>query len=146
LRQQPPCIRRIVAKAQELPFENEVFDRITAGFVISHLPDYLKGLLEWLRVLRGGGHLVASAWQVGAMRVTDIWKGTIRQFVDLASVEREFGRVIPSDEFFSVQTNFKRAVDEAGFVNIEAETRNYLISMTLDQYIETKIGSVEGTI
>src|SRR5262249_32726540 len=61
-------------------------------------------------------------------------------------VEKEFAHVIPSDEFFSVITNFKAALEQSGFRNVEAETRNYWISMTVDQYIETKIGSVEGTI
>jgi len=146
LRQQPDAIVRIAAKAQELPFENGVFDRITAGFVITHLPDYTKGLSEWLRVLRAGGCMVASAWEVSPLRVSDIWKGTIGQFVDLSSVEKEFARVIPFDTFFSVSANFTRAIEQSGFTNVEAETKNYLISMTLHQYIETKIGSVEGTI
>jgi ubiquinone/menaquinone biosynthesis C-methylase UbiE len=147
LKRQPENrVIHIVASAQDLPFDDEIFDRTTAGFVITHLSDYSKGLSEWTRVLRSGGILAASAWEVGATTVSDIWKSTVKQFVELTIVEEAFARVIPWDEFFSVRANLTKTFEKAGLINVKSETKSYLFVMDFRQYIDSKMGSVEGTI
>jgi ubiquinone/menaquinone biosynthesis C-methylase UbiE len=147
LRQQRSIrIIRVVGDAQDLPFNNETFDRIAAGFVITHLKDYKKGLSEWTRVLRPGGILAATAWEIASTTVSEIWKSTLKEFVDLNRVEKEFARVIPWDEFFSVQSNLIKSLEEAGLIEVKAKTNTYRMSMNLNDYIDTKMGSVEGTI
>ncbi len=44
--------------AGPLPFADDSFDAILCIDAISHLPDRLGALLEWRRLLRGGGRLV----------------------------------------------------------------------------------------
>jgi ubiquinone/menaquinone biosynthesis C-methylase UbiE len=144
--QQNTGVRRVVADAQELPFDADTFDRIAAGFVITHLPDYRKGLKDWKRVLRPGGFLAATAWEVGTTKVSDVWKMTLKKYTDVALVDAEFCRIIPSDEFFSIRGNLVNAFKESGFVRVKEDMKTYLVSMEIEQYIETKIGSVEGTI
>lgn len=41
-----------------LPFEDESFDAVVCIDAINHLPDRLRVLREWRRVLRPGGHLL----------------------------------------------------------------------------------------
>ena len=147
LKRQPKNrVIHIAASAQDLPFDDEIFDRIAAGFVITHLSDYSKGLSEWTRVLRSGGIMAVSAWELGATTVSDIWKSTIKQFLELTIVEEAFARVIPWDEFFSVRANLTKVFEKAGLINVRAETKSYLIAVDVRQYIDSKRGSVEGTI
>jgi SAM-dependent methyltransferase len=42
---------------QNLSFENNFFDLITCTEVLEHVPEYKRGLKEFNRVLRKGGHL-----------------------------------------------------------------------------------------
>jgi ubiquinone/menaquinone biosynthesis C-methylase UbiE len=139
-------VNRVVADAEQLPFAEGVFERIAAGFVISHLSDYSKGLENWVRVLRPGGVLAASAWEITAIKVAEMWKAMIKQYLDLNQVEEAAARIIPSDQFFSLRDNLTKVFKDAGLMNAKAETKTYLISMNVDQYIDSKIGSVEGTI
>jgi len=53
--------------AQQLPFDDGVFDAVTSSFMIGHLTDPLRAMREARRVLRRGGR-VAAAWWCGADR------------------------------------------------------------------------------
>jgi SAM-dependent methyltransferase len=59
LRDHPPPVVR--GDAVRLPFTDKAFDAVTALNVLYHLPSPLPTLREVRRVLRGGGHLLASA-------------------------------------------------------------------------------------
>jgi ubiquinone/menaquinone biosynthesis C-methylase UbiE len=148
LRQQKPNdrIAKVLADAPQLPFEDQVFDRAAAGFVISHIPDYASALREVLRVLRHKGTFGATAWGSGTPRVSEVWKSTIQEFVNIKPVQEEFARIIPWDEFFAEREKMEHAFHTAGFVNLKSSTNDYLISVDWHQYISTKIGSIEGTI
>jgi SAM-dependent methyltransferase len=49
-----------VADAQELPFEDESFDGVVANHMLYHMPDRLRALREFARVLRPGGRFLSS--------------------------------------------------------------------------------------
>jgi SAM-dependent methyltransferase len=51
----------VVADVQALPFREGVFDAVKATEVLEHVPDPATALAECRRVLRRGGHLVATA-------------------------------------------------------------------------------------
>lgn len=137
---------RIAADAQDLPFAAGVFDRVAAGFVITHLRDYRRALSNWIRILRQDGILAISAWDAGSTKVSEVWKAAIQQAVPSAVIEEEFTSVIPGDEFFTNRANLVQIFKESGLKNIKEKTNTYFISMNVEQYIDTKIGSVEGTI
>lgn len=46
--------------AQEIPFEDETFDAVIANHMLYHVPDRAKALAEIKRVLKTGGHLIAT--------------------------------------------------------------------------------------
>lgn len=60
--QRPPAV---AADARHLPFPGACFDAVTAGCVLSHVPDPRAVLAEARRVLRSGGVLLASAFPAG---------------------------------------------------------------------------------
>jgi ubiquinone/menaquinone biosynthesis C-methylase UbiE len=138
--------QRTVGCAPELPFLNGVFDAVTVGFVLTHIPDYAAALLQIVRVLRPQGRLGATAWGSGTPRVSEVWKNVMEQFVNIKTVQEEFARIIPWDELFSERMHLAEAFTTAGFIDVETETNEYLISMQPQEYIATKIGSIEGTI
>lgn len=50
----------ILADAQSLPFRNSIFCLVLCSEVLEHLPNYLKGLQEIIRILKSKGVLVLS--------------------------------------------------------------------------------------
>ena|SRR2546422_3728452 len=52
-RERTACLT--VASVPSLPFRNETFDAVLAGFVVSHFERYVDGLGEMVRVCRVGG-------------------------------------------------------------------------------------------
>ena len=137
---------RTVASVPGLPFTDEVFDVVTAGFVLSHISDYSTALKQINRVLRPKGRFGMTAWTGSTPHVSEVWKSAMERFVNVKVVQEEFARVIPWDELFSESPSIAEAFITAGFVDVKTETREYLISIQAEEYVAMKIGSVEGTI
>ena len=54
--------------AQSIPFEDETFDAVIANFMLYHVPDRPKALLEIKRVLKPGGKLIAATAGINHMK------------------------------------------------------------------------------
>jgi SAM-dependent methyltransferase len=50
--------------AEHLDFAEATFDRVLCGFGIMFLPDQLRALGEFRRVMKSGGRLAVSTWRV----------------------------------------------------------------------------------
>ncbi len=68
--------------AQSIPYPNETFDIVIANHMLYHLPDRLKGLEEIRRVLKTGGHFIATT--VGSDHLIEItnWRKLISLDLD----------------------------------------------------------------
>ena len=53
-------IEAVVGDAQDLPFIDSTFDCVVAAWILFHVPELDRALLEVRRVLRPGGRLVAA--------------------------------------------------------------------------------------
>ena len=55
----PPCNGdfKAIADATDLKYPDGSFDRVIAACLLLHLPDPLKAVDQWLRVLKPGGHI-----------------------------------------------------------------------------------------
>ncbi len=60
LRKKQPKIETITVSGVELPFANEMFDRVMAADVIVHFPNWRDFLREHNRVLKTGGYIVCN--------------------------------------------------------------------------------------
>jgi len=59
--------------AQALPYENETFDAVIANHMLYHVPDRPKAIAEIRRVLKPGGHLVATTLGKSHMKEMSDW-------------------------------------------------------------------------
>lgn len=94
-----------VGDVQELPFADGMFDTVVAAWMLYHVPDLDRGLVEIARVLEPGGVLVAVTNDPDHIReIRDLlgydWEGFERQFNSANGEElllRHFARVERSD-------------------------------------------------
>jgi SAM-dependent methyltransferase len=94
-------VNAIVADAQDLPFEDGVFDCVVANWVIHHFPDTEAGVREIGRVLRPEGRLVAATFSTEHMRDLYDWLGAS----DIGELEfsSENGAELLGQHFASVE-------------------------------------------
>jgi ubiquinone/menaquinone biosynthesis C-methylase UbiE len=59
--------------AQAIPYENETFDAVIANHMLYHVPDRPKAIAEIKRVLKPGGHLVATTLGKNHMKEMSDW-------------------------------------------------------------------------
>lgn len=61
------------ADAEELPFKNDVFERIYSWGVLHHTPDTQKAVDELLRVCQPGGELLVMLYHVRSLVAWQVW-------------------------------------------------------------------------
>jgi SAM-dependent methyltransferase len=61
-----------VGDAESIPYENESFDLVFAGWVLYHVPALARAIDECARVLRRGGRMVASTYREDNM--AELWE------------------------------------------------------------------------
>ena len=59
--------------AQSIPYADETFDIVIANHMLYHVPDRPKALAEIKRVLKKGGHLIATTGGVAHMKEITDW-------------------------------------------------------------------------
>ena len=59
--------------AQSIPFEDETFDAVLANHMLYHVPDRSKAIAEIKRVLKPGGHLIATTVSENHMKEMMDW-------------------------------------------------------------------------
>jgi ubiquinone/menaquinone biosynthesis C-methylase UbiE len=107
--------------AQSIPYPDETFDVVIANHMLYHLPDRLKGFTEIRRVLKNGGHLVATT--VGKRHLAEIkeWRKRIGLSTDVLSLDNPFtldNGIEQITPFFS-QVEIKRYEDNLRVTEIE---------------------------
>jgi SAM-dependent methyltransferase len=120
------------ASVPGLPFANATFDRVTAGFVLSHVPRYRDALSDMARVLRRGGRLGVTAWRSRGSVYHDCWNAAMKKLVDVEALDAE---ALPWEEWFMEPGNLAAAMREPELSGIVVDEIEYPIVMTLDQFL-----------
>lgn len=113
-RERHPAVRFEHADAEALPFVPESFDAVVSGFGMCHLPHPDVALREGFRVLRHGGRLAFTVWDVPERAAAlGAFYGAVRAHGSM-DVGLPAG---PSFFLFSDPEHSTRALLEAGFVS-----------------------------
>ncbi|GAA2447004.1 hypothetical protein GCM10010191_75260 [Actinomadura vinacea] len=130
-----------VAVLPELPFDGETFDAVVGNFVINHVGDPGAALAELRRVLRPGGRLALTCWEMpgsGAL-------GIVRDAIDEAGVP--WPDDIPVTPFmeYGERAAFERLVRGAGFPDARATALGWHHETDPEQWWETGARSRVGS-
>jgi SAM-dependent methyltransferase len=130
--------RVAVAAAPGLPFADESFDRVTAGFVLSHVGPYEEALRDMVRVLRPGGVAGATAWGELGNEYRDVWASVLERFVDPDELRVATQRALPWEEWLAGEGRLRDALTAAGLRGATAERLEYPIPMTIAGFLEMR--------
>lgn len=107
--------------AQSIPYPDETFDIVIANHMLFHVPDRPRAFAEIYRVLKSGGHLIATTAGNGHLAEIRNWRKSISLDTDILSLESPFTldngfeQITP---FFS-QVEIKRYDDDLRVTDIE---------------------------
>jgi SAM-dependent methyltransferase len=135
--------RVAAAGAPGLPFGCGSFDRVTAGFVLSHVAECDAALRDMARVLGAGGLLGATAWADRGSEHRDVWQATLERFVGREALVMAEEAALPHEERLSREGALREALAAAGLA-ATAERVAYPIAMTMATFLEMRETSVSG--
>lgn len=130
--------RVVVAKAPPLPIAEGSFDRVAAGFVLSHIEPYEEALRDMARVLRPGGMAGATAWGDLHNKYRDAWNSVLERFVDPEELRQATRAALPWEEWLAGEGNLRDAFAAAGFRRVTAEQFQYPVPVTIAGYLEMR--------
>jgi len=135
-----------VAEVPELPFPDSTFDVVMASFVITHFPDYARGLTELIRVCRLGGRVGITAWGSLPNPAAQLWSDIASQFVPRKRLDDAFRAHIPWDTWFAQPINIRKALETARLHAVNVQTRQYQVTMSLTDFLMAREASVQGIV
>jgi ubiquinone/menaquinone biosynthesis C-methylase UbiE len=127
----------------QLPFGDATFDRVTAGFVLSHVASYQAALAEMVRVLRPGGKLGVTAWSMLDNEFRDYWDGVVEQVVDREALRAATARWVPWEDWLADRGRLREAVHDAGLRELTVEEIEYPVHISIADFL--KIRETSGT-
>ena len=136
----------VLAEVPGLPFCDESFDTVLAGFVVSHFDSYVAGLRDMVRVCRSGGRVGMSAWGAVANPAAALWSDIAAQYAPRQELNEAFLKHIPWDTWFSSIENVAHALKSAALSSVLTETRYYSVRMPTRDYLLTRQASVQGLV
>ena len=97
----PARDRVAIGDAAALPFEAGAFDAVMANYVLHHVPDIEAALLEFKRVLKAGGALIAATNSAGTMPELNF---LFQRAIVLLSQSGGAGVITPIHNAFSLES------------------------------------------
>ena len=118
----------------DLPFEDETFDIVTTSAALHHVPDVVKALREFRRILKSGGKVVLIAEPKEAW-IRPAWMRDIKDRLSNRFDER-FGNIAsdninPDVHIFRIE-ELRELLAADGFVNIRSRTFSCVSSLYRD--------------
>src|SRR6202158_695020 len=109
------------ANAESLPFADASFDVLTCRFGIMFFPDLPKALRECLRVLKPGGRAAFVAWGKKEQPFFTTTAGVVLKHLPVPPPPPDPDG--PSLFMFGERDRLRRALESAGFPNVQEEDR-----------------------
>jgi ubiquinone/menaquinone biosynthesis C-methylase UbiE len=136
--------RVVAAVVPGLPFPDASFDRVLAGFVLSHVPSCQAALHDMARVLRPGGKLGFTAWGAGSDEFRDLWDSLAESFVDPDLLRAAVKTALPWEDWLTDPSNLRAAMLEAGVAVIEVRETSYPVHITIADFLAIRENSIKA--
>jgi SAM-dependent methyltransferase len=133
--------RVAVARAPGLPFADGAFDRVTAGFVLSHVPSYEASLADMVRVTRIGGMVGATAWGNRSTPYRDCWDGILARFVDADRLKAALAEFLPWEEWLGDARRLRAALEGAGLREVRVDEIDVPVHVTIEEFLAIRDAS-----
>ena len=127
--------------APGLPFGDGAFDRVTSGFVLSHVPDYRAALADMVRVVERGGLVGATAWGPLRTPYRDAWDAIVERFADRAAVRAANAKFIPWEEWLGDPEHLREALAGAGLREVVVDSVECPVHITIDEFLAIRENS-----
>ena len=131
----------VAAGLPHLPFPDARFDRVTAGFVLSHVPSYEAALQDMLRVLRPGGKLGVTSWSKLDNQFVDYWDGLVDEVIDRDALRAAMAQWVPWEDWLADRGRLREALVAAGLHEVAVEEIEYPIHMTSADFLAIREAS-----
>jgi len=136
----------VVARVPGLPFPDQTFNSVIAGFVVSHFQNYVEGLQDMVRVCRIGGRVGMSAWGSLPNLAANVWSDIAARYVPREELNDAFLKHIPWDAWFSQTENVANALQDSGLSAVTTHTRFYSVRIPTAEYLLSREASMQGLI
>lgn len=93
-------VRKVLADAQDLPFSDQSFDRVTSSGAIYYWPDPVRAMREEYRVLKPGGRALA----IGTLQPSAVGIRLIAQIFNRFPTEEQYIHWFRAAGFVDIQT------------------------------------------
>jgi ubiquinone/menaquinone biosynthesis C-methylase UbiE len=129
---------RVSARVPGLPFPSNAFDVVTAGFLLTHIPDYATALTDMMRVLSPSGKIGLAFWKINQNRYSETWQQIADKFAGKSFFKDAAANVLPWEDLFSNPGNVREALNAAGFHSITTAEKIYSCKTTIDDYLASR--------
>ena len=133
-----------VAMTPGLPFRDCAFDRVLAGFVLSHVASYEAVLRDITRVLAPGGRFGGTAWGSIEIEYRAFWQTLAESFVDKGMLAEAEKRALPWEEWFTDPDHLADAFRAAGLRDVGVRRVVYTIPMKIADFLAIRDGSLQA--
>jgi len=127
-----------------LPFPARVFDRVSASFVLSHVPSYQEALLDMVRVLRPGGRLGVTAWGVRGNDYRDLWDSMVAAALPPGGMDAAIARGVPWEDLLGHPENVGQVLRDAGLQRVTVELISYPVNITIAAFLAIRSNSLSA--
>ncbi len=136
--------RYAAAQAIDLPFRDQAFGAVLAGFVLPHFTRYETALFDMLRVLATGGTFGVSTWGPAEDEFQRAWREVCEQYAEHEVLRDAMATAVPWEERFADPERLKMALHDAGVRDILISRRQYRFQMTAEDYLAGRESAASG--
>jgi len=102
----------VIAHGDSLPFEDESYDYVFSSHVIEHMPNFIKAIEEWIRVIKPEGYIIIVCPQRFALAEDaalplTTWPHILEDFKNDETVETHPGHKYGHYHIFTSETLVK---------------------------------------
>jgi ubiquinone/menaquinone biosynthesis C-methylase UbiE len=131
-----PLVALVAMDAQRLAFRSKSFDAAVLAFMLFHLADPVRGLVEVARVLRPGGTIGVATWGTKvSFRASTAWD----EELDACGTGPDLAAATDQDELMDTPAKLGGLLERAGYTAIRAWAERFSHRWNLDTLIAQRI-------